>query len=234
MRKMMELTPSLPVSLPLLGIREVLQGSPYFSDLSTNDLEQVEGLITKEGYERDAIILNEGDENQYLYLVSSGAAKVFGTSIEGKEQILAISRPGDSFNDVAAFDGGSSTAGVQALTPLIVYRLSGRELLARSCLYGPLAANIIVTLGKKVRELGDLVADLSFRPVTGRLAKILLGQLSHAGSVKLTQKDLAAMAGTVREVIARALKSLESDGVIRIERQRIVVIDKDELERIAV
>ena len=55
----------------------------------------------------------------------------------------------------------------------------------------------------------------------------------YAGSVRLTQKDLAAMAGTVREVIARALKSLESDGVIRIERQRIIVLDQDELARIA-
>ncbi|MEN8614648.1 Crp/Fnr family transcriptional regulator [Dehalogenimonas sp. THU2] len=222
------------VTLPVLDKRVLLLQSRYFADLSTEYLERIEELMVEECFERDDMIFNEGDGNRYLYLVASGAAKIFGTSADGKEQILELSRPGDSFNDVAAFDGGANPVGAQALTPLVVYRLSGQVLLDRSCDYGPLAANIVRGLAKRVRELGDLVADLSFRPVVGRLAKILLEQLPHAGSAKLTQKDMAAMAGTAREVVARALKSLEEEGIIRTERQRIVILDRTALEKLTI
>jgi CRP/FNR family transcriptional regulator len=78
----------------------------------------------------------------------------------------------------------------------------------------------------------SLVGDLSFRHVTGRVAKILL---EYAGAEKnaeprLTQRDMAAMAGTVREVVSRSLKALEEEGVIRLEHHRIVITDKAALK----
>lgn len=221
------------VNLPVIDRRELLLGSSYFAGLTEENLLRVEELMREERFDRDDFIFTEGDDNHYLYLIASGAVKVFGTSADGKEQIMALARPGDSFNDVAAFDGRFTPAGAQALTPVVVYRLSGPELLSRSCSYGALAANIIRALGQRVRELGELVADLSFKPVAGRLAKILLEQLPYSGSVRLTQRDMASMAGTAREVIARALKSMEDDGIIRIERQRIVLLNRDALEKMA-
>lgn len=222
-----------PVELPLLTGRQLLRRNQYFSGLSDEHLDRVETLLKRQEYGRDEFIYAEGDDNSYLYLVASGAVKVFGTSADGKEQIITLARSGDSFNDVAAFDGRPTPASAQAMTPVVLYRLSGPELLSRSCQYGPLAANIIEALGKKVRELGDLVADLSFRPVSGRLARILLQQLPYTDSARLTQRDMASMAGTAREVIARALRSLEEQGMIKVDRQQIVILDREALERLA-
>ncbi|HLB29245.1 MAG TPA: helix-turn-helix domain-containing protein, partial [Dehalococcoidia bacterium] len=70
-----------------------------------------------------------------------------------------------------------------------------------------------------------LVEDLSFRSVTSRVAKILLQQGREA-SLQITQQELAAMAGTAREVVGRALKALEERGAIRLERGRILVLDR--------
>lgn len=221
------------IALPVLGRRELLIKNPYFTGLSEENLLRVEELMREEVFDRDDFVYVEGDDNHYLYLIASGAVKVFGTSADGKEQILSLARPGDSFNDVAAFDGRLTPAGAQALTPVVLYRLNGHELMSRSCSYGALAANIIRALGQRVRELGDLVADLSFRPVAGRLAKILLEHLPYSGSVRLTQRDMASMAGTAREVVARALKSMEDDGIIRIERQRIIILNRGGLEALA-
>lgn len=221
------------IPLPIIGRRELLARSPYFIGLSDQDVLRVEELMREERYDRDDFIYTEGDDDHYLYLIASGAVKVFGTSADGKEQILSLGRPGDSFNDVAAFDGRLTPSGAQALTPLVIYRISGPELLARSCSYGALAANIIRALGQRIRELGELVADLSFRPVAGRLAKLILEQLPHTGSVRLTQRDMASMAGTAREVVARALKSMEEDGNIKIERQRIIILNRSALEKMA-
>jgi CRP/FNR family transcriptional regulator len=217
-------------TLPVLGKKELLGRSPYFGGLSPDEFAIIEELAMEERYDREAIVLSEGDNNRKLYLVASGAVKIFGTSADGKEQIIALVRPGDSFNDVAAFDGGTAQAAAQSLTPLVVYALSGRALLERSCRLGQLAANIVRALAGRVRQLGALVADLSFRPVAGRLAKILLKQMGDEPAPYLTQRDMAAMVGTAREVVARSLKSLEDEGVIRVERHRIVILDRDALE----
>jgi CRP/FNR family transcriptional regulator len=217
-------------TLPVLGKQELLRKSPYFTGLSPDEFAIIEELAMEERYDRDATILSEGDDNRKLYLVASGAVKIFGTSAEGKEQIIALARPADSFNDVAAFDGDSAQAAAQALTPLIVYALSGRTLLERSCRLGLLAANISRTLAARVRQLGALVADLSFRPVAGRLAKILLEQVNNGQAPHLTQRDMAAMIGTAREVVARALKNLEDEAIIRVERHRIIILDRGALE----
>ncbi len=217
-------------ALPVLDKQELLRQSPYFAGLAPEEFRLIDELAIEERYDRDAIVLSEGDDNRKLYLLASGAVKIFGTSAEGKEQITALARPGDSFNDVAAFDGGAAPAAAQALTPLVVYAISGAILLERSCRLGSLAANIVRSLAVRVRQLGALVADLSFRPVAGRLARILLEQMDSGHTPHLTQRDMAAMAGTAREVVARALRSLEDDGVIDIQRHRIVILDRKALE----
>jgi CRP/FNR family transcriptional regulator len=220
--------------LNILNKRELISISPYFAGLSEPDISIVEGLTTEEHYDRDAIVLHEGHRSRKLYLVASGAVKVFETSADGKEQIVAITHPADSFNDVAAFDGGETQSAAQALTPIILYAVNGRILLEKSCELGPLAANIIRALGARVRQLGALVSDLSFRPVAGRLAKILLTQINNPSMPYLTQKDMASMAGTAREVVARALKGMEDEGIITVDRHRIEIMDRAALEHLAI
>jgi CRP/FNR family transcriptional regulator len=78
------------------------------------------------------------------------------------------------------------------------------------------------------------VEDLSFKHVIGRIAKILLkyaGDGTGTGQ-RLTQQDMAAMAGTVREIVGRSLKALENEGAIRLDHHRIVIINKEILEKI--
>ncbi len=223
---------SIP-ELSVLNKQELFKLSPYFKGLSTGEFSVIDRIAVEEHFDRDAIVISEGHQNRKLYLIASGAVKVFGTSADGKEQIIAIARPGDSFNDVAAFDAGDSQATAQTLTPLVVYTINGRTLLDKSCELGNLAANIITALGVRIRQLGELVSDLSFRPVAGRLARILLTQVDVPNTPYLTQRDLAAMAGTAREVVARALKGMEDDGMIKMDRHRIEILDRKSLENLA-
>ncbi len=80
-------------------------------------------------------------------------------------------------------------------------------------------------LAMRIRYLISLVEDLSFRSVAGRVAKILLENAAEerSGSHRLTQRDMAAIAGTAREVVSRALKLFEEEGLIRLEHNRIVI-----------
>lgn len=211
---------------------DFLKSIPYFSGLSPAQLDSVRQLVFEKTAERGEIILLEGEPAEALFFVVSGVVKVFKTSAEGKEQILNIVRPGESFNDVSIFDDGPNPASAQAMSPVVLYGIRNSGLKAILQNHPAVALNIIRVLANRVRQLVSLVEDLSFRHVIGRIAKILL---EHVGDgtgprPRLTQQEMAAMAGTVREVVARSLKSLEEEGAIRLERHRIVIADKEVLK----
>lgn len=213
---------------------EFLKSIPYFSGLSPAEVDSLVQLFFERTAERGEIILLEGEPAEALFFVVSGAVMVFKTSAGGKEQILNIVRPGESFNDVPIFDDGPNLASAQAMGPVVLYGLRKSELKAILHNHPQVALNIIKVLAGQVRQLVSLVEDLSFRHVVGRVAKILL---EHAGDgtgprPRLTQQEMAAMAGTVREVVGRSLKSLEEEGVIRLDRHRIVITDKRALKEI--
>jgi len=207
---------------------ELLKSIPYFSGLSSAEMEAVKLHVFEKSADRGELILLDGEPPEAVYFVISGAVKAFKTSAEGKEQILSIIRPGESFNDVSVFDGGPNPASVQAMGQVVLYgiRRSGVEIILREHPQVALNANRI--LAGRVRHLVSLVEDLSFRHVIGRVAKILLDHADDGAGQKqrLTQQEMAAMAGTAREVVGRSLKSLEEEGAIRLDRNRIVIADE--------
>ena len=143
--------------------------------------------------------------------------KVFKTSADGKEQILQIIRPGESFNDVPVFSGGVNLASAEAMGAVVLNMIkkSDLEIILRE--HPQVALNVIQVLSQRVQHLVSLVEDLSFRHVTGRVAKILL---EYAGDgtgerPQLTQQEMAAMIGTAREMVGRSLKTLEEEGTIK-------------------
>jgi CRP/FNR family transcriptional regulator len=209
---------------------ELLQSIPYFSGLSSTEIDSIGQLILEKKAERRDIILYEGEPAEAIYFVVSGVLKLFRTSAEGKEQILSILRPGDSFNEVAVFDGNPNPASVEAMLPVLLYELSKSDFNALLESNPRVSANTIKVLAEKVRNLVALIEDLSFRHVIGRVARILLEYADGEGpGPHLTQQDMAAMAGTAREVVGRSLKALEEGGAIKFNRHRIVIVDRKAL-----
>ncbi|MDD5082334.1 MAG: Crp/Fnr family transcriptional regulator [Dehalococcoidales bacterium] len=208
---------------------DFLQTIPYFSGLNTAELESVGRNIFEKAVARGGLVLVEGENSQIMYLVVNGVIRCFKTSVEGKEQILNIARPGESFNDVTVFDGRPNPASAQAMGAALLYglRKADMEFIMRQ--YPPVSLNVSRVLATRIRQLMSLVEDLSFRHVIGRLAKILLEYATDSQAIKprLTQRDMAAMAGTAREVIGRSLKALAEAGAIRLDHHRIVVINQE-------
>ena len=214
---------------------EFLKSVPYFTDLNADELNSLRTHIFEKTVARGEVIILEDDPSGTLFFVVSGAVKVFKTSAEGKEQILHIVRPGEPVNDVPVFDGGPSPVSAQTMTPVLLYGIDRNDLLEVLKEHPQINQRIIKLLAERVRNLMSLVEDLSFRHVIGRVAKILL---EHTGSdddprPHLTQQEMAAIAGTAREVVARSLKTLEGDGIIRLEHHRIVITDKEALQEMA-
>jgi len=214
---------------------EHIKSNPYFSGLGPAELESIKKFIFEMEAGKGKLLLLEGEPADSLYFVISGAVKVFKTSADGREQILQIIRPGESFNDVPVFDGGSNLASAQPMGPVVLYgiRNSDMETILRT--HPRVALNVIRILSQKLRHVVSLVEELSFKHISARLAKILLEYAGDgAGSAqRLTQQEMAAMAGTAREMIGRSLKDLEHEGMVKLERHRIVITDKEALRRMA-
>lgn len=212
---------------------EVLRRIPLFAQLSPEDLEQVATMTQERHYERGDLIVLEGDLGGALHYVHTGLVKVFKTSPGGKEQMLRLIAAGHTFNDVPALDGGPNPASVAALEPSTVYVIRRTDLRTLILTRPEVAEAVVRTLTSALRHLVALIEDLSLRHVTARVAKILLEQEGAAQSARhayhLTQQEMAALAGTAREVVGRSLKELEMAGAIEMRQGRAVVLNRERL-----
>jgi CRP/FNR family transcriptional regulator len=211
---------------------EFLNTIPYFSGLDSDGLEYIRKVAVEKNFDRGEMILLEGETALALYFVVSGAVKTFKASAEGKEQILSIVRPGEPFNDIPAFDGSPSPVSAQAMGAVTLCEIGKSDLEVVLQKFPKVSLNVITVLAGQMRRLVSLVEDLSFRRVTGRVAKILLENVGggNGPGLRLTQQEMAAMAGTAREVVGRSLKALEEEGAITMDHHRIVIKDKEALK----
>lgn len=206
---------------------------PYFTGLDAEDLRRLAGEVLERSFARGEILFLAGEPCRGLYVVKSGRVRIFKSSPKGREQVLLIANQGDSFNDVPVFDGGPNPASASALEPSVVYIILKESLLSlvADC---PAAQAVIRMFATRLRYLTTVVEDFSFLSVVNRLAKMLLDLAAAEGGTapipRLTQDEMAAMVGSVRDVIGRALKTLERTGAIKIEGQRIMVTDPGKLK----
>lgn len=215
---------------------DLLRSLPYFATLEAKEIKRIEKDLLERSFDKGEILFLEGEPCQGLYIVESGQVRIFKSSPEGKEQVMLIARAGDTFNDVPIFDGGPNPASASALEPSVVCIVPKQTVLSlvAGC---PVALTIIGLLAARLRHLTMLVEDLSFRSVISRLAKGLLELAVVKGKPspvrRLTRDEMAAMIGTVRDVIGRALKVLEKAGAIKIEGRRIIIIDPEKLREMS-
>ncbi len=219
---------------------EILRAIPYFAELPPPALRALASRGTERTYAKGETVLFEGEPCRGLYFVAAGRVKVFKLSPDGKEQVLRILGAGRTFNDVPVFDGGPNPGSVSALDGCRIGFLPKAEILSLIDRQPPVAKAVIRVLASRLRAMTVVIEDLALRGVMARVAKLLLDCATgretvvedRAGScARLTQQEIAAMTGSVREVVQRALKSLEQEGAIETGRARVRILDPAALRR---
>ncbi len=179
-----------------------------------------------------AVIQIEGDPARDMYVLVEGRVKVVRIAKSGREQVLNVIGAGGHFNTVPMFDDGPCPANVEALTDVVFLALPREALLRLVDEHPPLARAFLREFTGRLRHLVDLVDELALHNVQGRLAGLLLAQAEAAGNAPappLTQAEIAAQLGTVREMIGRTLKSFEAQGLIQIQRGVVTIINQEGL-----
>lgn len=213
-------------------IAAFLQSLPYFAALPSQALADIAGRATRRSYARRELVFLEGEPPLAAYFVMSGQVRTLKLSPQGREQVLARLGPGEALNLAAVFDGRGNLASAEAVNAVTVCLIPREDLLAAIRRYPRLAEAMLVEAASRFRDLTALVEDLAFRTVRARLARFLLRQASERGR-RLTQAEMAAELGTVRDVIGRTLIDFQDDGLISVERHRIVVKNRARLEALA-
>lgn len=209
----------------------------YFQDLDARALARIRASLSDVRLDRGQILFTEGEPAQAMYFVRSGQVKIFKLSPDGREQVLRLAGPGDCFNEVPIFDEGPNPANVQAVEPSLLWAIRRTEMRRLVEEHPAIAIGFLKAFAGKLRHFTRKVEDLSFRSVTGRVAKLLLeiAEDDGKGGLRLkrqiTQQEMAAVVGTAREMIGRAFKVLEREGAIRLDRHRVVILSKAALAR---
>jgi CRP/FNR family transcriptional regulator len=214
----------------IVSLREkldALRANSYFSTVSDKVLENLAQGTTLRLYQRGEVICWQDDVCTALYIISRGSVKLFKLSPKGRELIIRVFSEGASFNEVPIFDQGTNPVNVAALEDSHIWVVDAQVI--RTCVrqHPEMAQAVILNLAHNLRMLVGVVEELSFYQVTNRLARLLSRLPSEQlEDQRLTQDQLAAQLGTVREVVARSLRDLERSGAIRVRRRQILVLNE--------
>ena len=217
---------------------DVLKQIQYFSKLSEVVIADLAKVARKHHFDSEQVIYIEDDPAENIYILETGWVKATRMTSGGREQALAFMQPGEIFGDIAVFIGQNYPATVTALEPVDVWAIPSQTFLDLIQRYPELAMTVIRWLGNRVMYFIGLVEDLSLRSVEARLAHTLLrhatkqdGQLVVPRRPWTTFDEMSVRLGTVRDVLSRALKTLESEGLLKVEKKSIVLLDAEELAK---
>lgn len=225
------------------SLSDALAAVPFFAGLDPAVIDGLGRGMRTRRFRRAEVIFHLGDPGDALFVVLSGAIKIVLPSDTGDEAILATLRPGDVFGELALLDGAPRSATAIALEPtetFVLPRERFRQLIADE---PAIRDALLAALAAELRRLTNHVEELHFLDITGRLASRLARLAAESGSRQpdgaillagpLTQGDLAAMIGCTRQSVNKLLGMFTDDGLIRLDRDRIVVVDLDGLQRTA-
>ncbi len=218
---------------------ELLQQVPYLRSVPAGDLQALARSLPDRHYHAGGVIFRKGDPSEGLGVVLCGRVRTVTTSPEGREQVLKVFGPGRTFADIAVFDDEPQPADAVAVsesTIVFIPQADLRDLLKR---HADAAIEVIRLFASRLRAYKQMVEDLSLRAVVARVARLLVDRTrgartlveeSASSTLDYTQDEIAAMVGSVREVVQRALKTLEHAGLIQMARGRIHIIDVEALD----
>jgi len=218
----------------MIVMLERLKSFDILSGLSNDKIVELSKYMTPMSFDKGDVIILEEEPSDHIYLVDSGIIKVFRTSYDGKELILYFLRPGEVLNEAPLKALESNLVSAQALGPTKIFSLS-KDKFQRIITEEPKAAvKVLERICEQLKKIMNILGDIAFKKVANRLARIILEHVSETTGTprRISQQEMASMAGTAREVVSRSLRDLEDGGLIRIERNRIYIKDRASLERL--
>lgn len=218
--------------------QETLRDIPLFSELSIQDLRKITAISELKFFQKNSFLFMENDKYLGFYILLKGAIKVFKILDDGREVVVHIIRPIDSFAELPLFEKSNypvnATAIEESLT-LFIPKEAFLELLKEN---NEISLKMLAGFAKRMMMLVNKIESLTAKEVRIRLAAYLLNEIELNGTIDLpepfvklniSKKDLAAYLGTITETLSRTLAKLQNEGIIRLNKKKIFITDKKKL-----
>jgi len=212
-----------------------------FANAKAATIRELAATATERSYKQGEAIYDEGELWPYLAFVRTGKIVYTLLSPDGKTHALGERLPLDPLNETGTFDGGGATTRAEALTDCSIVLLPTEAVLHAIRNDAELAIGFLTDASQARRRSIDTIADLAFAHVLQRVAKFLLSYASTttgmarglSGIENLSQAQIAAAAGTVRDMAARALLRLKNSDAVELDRGRVRALDRERLQAFA-
>jgi CRP/FNR family transcriptional regulator, cyclic AMP receptor protein len=217
---------------------DLLRSVPLFSDLEQGELERFSRVAVPRSFPAATRVFHQGDHSDACYIVRSGSFRVTREHSDGRAITLATLGPGDIFGELAMLDGEVRSASVEALSDGELLALPAGEVRALLARHPEISLKLVAALVRRLRGANERIARQSFQTVPSRVAGVLSqlvaeeaprGLVRGEVTIRMTQADLAQLAGTSRESVSRFLAELERAGVVRPGRGRVTVLAPEKL-----
>ncbi|OGA49002.1 MAG: hypothetical protein A3G24_26240 [Betaproteobacteria bacterium RIFCSPLOWO2_12_FULL_62_13] len=213
---------------------QILRRVPLFSSFSDQQLSAVLSCVQHRSYPRNSLIVRAGDETDALYIILSGRVKVLIPDDEGHEVILAMMGPHEFFGEMGLLDEQPRSASVESLEPCEMLRISKAGFTAFLKDNFDLAMLIIRNLVRRLRDADRKIESLALIDVYGRVARLLIDMAEEIDGRWVVQRappkqEIARMIGASREMVSRVIKDLHEKGLIRAEKRRIVLLNRQSM-----
>ena len=219
-------------------MRALLPQIPLFADLEPAEIDLLYRLVKTRVYSKGAMILQEDDPGDALFMIVSGRAKVVHLSEDGREIILDILGQGDFFGEMALLDQEPRSANVTAIEPSELLVLERSAFLGQVVREPKIAIKMLIELSRRLRRADEKIQDLVLLDVYGRVARALLrlarkqGRPLEDGFIitrRPTHQELADMVGASRETVSRVLADLNRRGVVRSNGRTLIIENGEEM-----
>lgn len=219
------------------SVQETLRRLFHFRLLNDEQREALASICSIHQFQAGELIFTQGEEARTFFIILSGKVQIYKISREGKEMILHLFGPGDVFAEVPIFSGipeyPANSLCTEATEVLSIRGAEFRELVRQ---YPDMALSLLSVFAQRLHHFSEIIEDLSLRTVDSRLAKYLLSVSENSPDkavIYIHKKTLAAILGTIPETLSRTFKKLADKGLIRVEENRIHLLERAQLTHIA-
>ena len=222
--------PEKPAALRIAALAHSLQACELFTGLPAADIEAVAAFAVLKPLAKGAHLFREGEPSEGFYVVQRGAVSVHRVSPAGKEQVIHVFRPGESFAEATLATGSGYPADARAVEASAVVLIPRAPMVALLGRRPDLALRMLGAMSQHLRVIVGLLEDLTLKDVETRVLNWLAKRCPAAATearveLRSTKRTLAAELGTTSETLSRTFARLRTAGLIRVEKSAVLVRD---------
>jgi CRP/FNR family transcriptional regulator, cyclic AMP receptor protein len=221
-------------------VNDPLTRAGIFQGVDPSAVQALSAALEPVTFPRAHIIFTEGEPGDRLYIILSGKVKLGRKSADGRENLLMVAGPSDMFGELSIFDPGPRTSTATTVTEVSAVTMDRAALRDWIAKRPEIAEQLLRVIARRLRRTNNMLADLIFTDVPGRVAKALLSLAQRFGTQEagmlrvthdLTQEEIAQLVGASRETVNKALADFAHRGWLRLEGKSVLILEPERMAR---